>query len=165
MRTTPTALTAFLGSVRTWLEAEREVLLLVRHPYAAGSRDFELHSEFDALAARLASLPSRTSVIAFKEQQLPIRGIASEALLARCRSTIADGTEFLVLETEKSQYASASWRHWTAGNSRAELAQAIEESYGSRVAAGVCPEWIEDGPDVLSAIIPDLDGAVVPAAY
>jgi hypothetical protein len=155
----------FLSTLRFWLEAQPEILVLIRHPNAGGAKDFEIHTSFEVLAARLAGLVPRTSVIAFREPQLPIRGTASQQLAARCLAEIPDGTEFLMWETEETRHGSAAWRHWVAGETHAELAEAVLESNGKSVAVGPYPPWLEDGPNVVSAIVPDADGFVGSAAY
>jgi hypothetical protein len=155
----------FLGTLRDWLDAGLEILILIRHPNAGGSKDFELHSSFETLNSRLCTLAPRTSVIAFRDPQLPIRGIASQALADQCLAAIPDGTEFLMWETETTQYGTAAWRHWVAGETHAELVEAILESGGRSVAVGPYPPWLVDGPTVVSVIVPDPDGSVVAAAY
>jgi hypothetical protein len=89
----------------------------------------------------------------------------TETFVASCMRSIPDGSEFLVLETTRTVAGKASWFHWAAGNSRAELREALEESRDVPVAVGLYPPWLIDTDDVISAIVPDEHGIVRVGAY
>ena len=155
----------FLGPVRSWLETKPEILVLIRYSGAAGSKSFESFSSFVAIADKLAHLPPSTSVTAFKQPQLPMRGVVDDRFIADCLSTIADGTEFLVLETVPRTAGKASWFHDEAGESHQELREALEDSRGCQVAVGPYPASWNENSDVISAIVPDEQGNVLPGIY
>ena len=52
----------FLGKLQRWLRSRREVLLMIRHPYSAGSKDFELYTTYKSLKARLRALTPATYI-------------------------------------------------------------------------------------------------------
>src|SRR5882757_9953771 len=89
----------FPGTLESWLRSLPEILVLIRYSAAAGSKDFEFFSSFAALSNRIRQLPPSTSIIAFRQPQLPLRGVVDEAFIANCLSRVPDGSAFLVLET------------------------------------------------------------------
>jgi len=110
-------------------------------------------------------LPPSTSIIAFGQPQLPLRGIVTESFVASCVSYIPDGLEFLVLETTRREYGEKSWFHWTAGESHAELREALVGSRDVPVAVGLYPPWLMDTDDVISAVVPDEHGIARVGVY
>jgi hypothetical protein len=76
----------FLATLQDWLRSQGKILLLIRYHAGAGTKDFEFFSSFYALAERLRDLPPRASVIAFKQAQLPFRGIVDRRF-RRCTRT------------------------------------------------------------------------------
>jgi len=167
MRTsyTPTTAPEFLGTLESWLSSQHEILVLFRYSHAAGSRDFEFFSSFQSLSDRIRELPPLTSVIAFRQPQLPLRGVVDDAFISLCLSSIPDGSEYLVAETVRRVYGRRSWFHHDAGVSHAELRCDLEESRGTPVAAGLHPAWLEDTEDVISAFVPDEHGVVRSGIY
>ena len=155
----------FLGTLESWLRDLPEILVLIRYSHAAGNKDFEFFSSFGTLSNRIRQLPPRTSVVAFRQPQLPLRGVVDECFIASCLSRIPDGSEFLVLETTRRAYGEMSWLHNEAGESHAELREALEESRGTPVAVGPYPSRLEDSDDVASAIVPDENGIVRIGVY
>jgi len=155
----------FLDTLERWLSSEREILVLFRYAYAAGDRSFEFFSSPAALFERLRQLRRRTSVTAFRQAQLPVRGIVNDEFIESCMRTIPEGSEFLVVETVQRTAGRMSWFHNMAGETHAELREALEDSRGSPVAVGLYPPWLNDGPDVVTTYVPDEDGVVRPGAY
>lgn len=155
----------FLATLTGWFQSQRELLLLIRYSHSAGSKSFEFFSSFETLRERLLRLPPRTSVIAFRQPQLPIRGFVDENFIARCLSSIPDGSEFLVVDLNLSVHGRASWYHHTEGERHEELRAGLEDLRGRTVAAGLYPPWIEDTDDVISAVVPDENGVVTTGIY
>jgi hypothetical protein len=153
----------FLGTLESWLLSLSEILVLIRYSAAAGSKDFELFASFVALSKRIRQLPPRTSIVAFRQPQAPLRGVVDEDFVASCLSCVPDGSEFLVLETARR--GERSWFHWMAGETHAELREALEGSRGAPVAVGPYPPWLVDSDDVISAIVPDENGIVRVGVY
>jgi hypothetical protein len=139
--------------------------VLIRYSKAAGNKDFEFFTSFGALSSRISQLPPSTSIIAFKQPQLPLRGIVDEDFIATCLSCVPDGSEFLVLETAPRTYGKTSWFHWEAGQTHRELREALEESRGTPAAVGAYPPWLGDTDNVVSAIVPDENGLVRLGVY
>lgn len=80
-------------------------------------------------------------------------------------ASIADGVEYLVVETDRRIYGKASWFHHGAGTSLRELRDDLEESRGANVAVGLYPPWLEDNDEVISAVAPHEDGRVAQGVY
>ena len=155
----------FLGTLESWLRCQPEILVLIRYSHAAGSRDFEMFTSFQSLADRIRELPPLTSVIAFRQPQLPLRGVVDDEFISRCLSSIPEGSEYLVVETVRRVYGRRSWFHHDAGVSHAELRDDLEECRGTPAAAGLYPAWLEDTEDVISAVVPDEHGVVRSGIY
>ena len=155
----------FLGTLERWFSSLPEMLVLIRYSRAAGRKDFEFFSSFGALSTRIHQLPPSTSITAFKQPQLPLRGVVDEGFIATCLSRVPYGSEFLVLETEHRAYGKNLWFHWEAGETHRELLEALEGSRGAPVAVGPYPPWLGDTDDVVSAIVPDEDGQVRLGVY
>jgi hypothetical protein len=155
----------FLGTLESWLSCVSEILVLIQYSHAPGNKEFEFFSSFDTLANKIRNLPLRTSIVVFRQPQLPVRGIADEGLIASCLSCIPDGSEFLVLETVRRGCGEISCFHWEAGETHAELRDAPEISLGVPVAVGLYPPWLENTNEVASAIMPDENGSVRIGVY
>jgi len=97
--------------------------------------------------------------------QLTLRGIVDDGFIENCVRNIPEGSEFLVVETAQRTYGRASWIHDVAGETHAELREALEDSRGNAVAVGLYPPWLKHDPDLISSYVPDEDGAVRPGAY
>jgi len=138
---------------------------MIRYAYAAGNRSFEFFSSPAALFERLGQLQRRTSVTAFRQAQLPVRGIVNDEFIKSCMRAIPEGSEFLLVETVQRTAGRMSWFHDMAGETHAELREALEDSRGSPVAVGMHPAWVNGGPDVVTAYVPDEDGVVRLGAY
>jgi hypothetical protein len=155
----------FLGTLESWLLSLSEILVLIRYSRAAGSKGFELFASFEALSKRIRQLPPSTSIVAFRQPQVPLRGVVDDDFVASCLSCVPDSSEFLVLETARRAYGEQSWFHWMDGETHAELREALEGSRGARVAVGPYPPWLVDSDDVISAIVPDENGIVRVGVY
>jgi hypothetical protein len=161
----PTTDRKFLGTLESWFRSQAEILTLIRYSHAAGSKGFEFFSSFQSLADRIRDLPPLTCVIAFRQAQLPLRGVVDDEFIARCLSIIPDGSEYLIVETVKRVYGRKSWFHHGAGESPTDLREDLEESRGVAVAVGLYPPWLEDSADVISAVVPDEHGVVKSGIY
>jgi hypothetical protein len=161
----PTTDPEFLATLELWLCSQPEILALIRYSASAGSKSFEFFSSAQSLTDRIRALPPLTCVIAFRKPQLSLRGIVDDEFIARCLSTIPDGSEYLTVETVKRVYGKQSWFHHGSGESHAELREELEESRGVPVAAGLYPPWLQDADDVISAVVPDEHGVVKSGIY
>ena len=159
----------FRSVVQQWLHEQGEILVLLRYSRAAGAKDWYFAEEPNQLLSMVDSLPSQTSVILFRDQQLPIRGVADQALIEAAKTLIPDGTEFLVLRLEperiRTSESSAERMLTQAGESLTELREAIRDFHGHRVAIGQYPRFWEDNDNVLEGIVPSTDGAVEIGVY
>jgi hypothetical protein len=156
---------AFTNTLELWLLNQREILVLIRFSGAAGAKSFEFFSEFSTLSERLGQLAPHTSIIAFRQPQLPFRGVVNDQFISNCLNSIPDGSEFLLVETVRRKAGQTSWFHEAAGETSSELREALEDSRGSPVAVGLYPPWQENSADVVCGIVPDDHGVVKPGAY
>jgi hypothetical protein len=157
---------AFTKRIADWIQAHGEVLVLIRWPNAGGSKSFEFFREMSALMARIAPLPERTSVIVFRQPQLPIRGRVDDELIRRALEHIPEDTEFLIAGLDLVTYGRYSYYTNASGESHDELVATLRDwRQDHRVAVGRYPEWWEDTENVTSAYVPDMDGNVRLAAY
>lgn len=156
---------AFALTLAKWLSEEPELLVMLRYPNAGGNRDYELHSSTDSIFARLSHVPAQTSVIVFRKSQLPLRGVVTPSFIDTALNAIADGIEFLLVETTLTNYGRMSWYRSASGTRHSELREELKASFGKPVLLGEYPPWLEDGPDVISGYVPDSSGAIAPGAY
>jgi hypothetical protein len=155
----------FLKTLEDWLRGQEEIMILVRYSRAAGSKSFEFFTSFAALRERLARLNAETSVTAFRKPQLPLRGRVDDEFIGKCLSSIPAGSEFLVLETDPRMAVQQWFSRYEAGESHDELRQVLEGLRGRLVAVGEYPQWLKDGPDLISAFVPHQDGTVKAGVY
>jgi hypothetical protein len=151
--------------LESWLQEQREILVLFRYSCAAGAKDFEFMSSFSTLAERIRGLPPETCIIAFRDPQLPLRGVVDDAFMARCLDAIAADAEFLILETAGATSELSFGPRWRGGDSHDELRSDLEDARGIAVAVGHYPPWLEDGDRVVSAVVPHKDGSVKTGVY
>ncbi len=109
---------AFLATLERWLGENAEILVVFRPPNTAGGKEFEFFTSFSTLAMCLADLSGRTWIDAWRQPQLPMRGIVDDQFISSCLARIPGGTEYLVVETEPRTYDYGSWiGRWAASSS------------------------------------------------
>ncbi|HEY3325320.1 MAG TPA: hypothetical protein VGP72_33010 [Planctomycetota bacterium] len=157
----------FSSTVQQWIEANGEVLALIRFHASAGAKSFEFFRSMDDFKIRLADLPPRTCVIVFRDHQLPLRGRVDEEFIRKASALVPNGVEFLVVVLERISMGAASWFHDAAGQTHDELIEELRDSYcyGKSVAVGPYPPWLEDTAAVISAVVPNSDGSVTVGIY
>ncbi|PKN91527.1 MAG: hypothetical protein CVU44_19420 [Chloroflexi bacterium HGW-Chloroflexi-6] len=157
--------TAFLLTVKDWIEQNKEVLVLLRYSRAAGSKDFELFNSFASFEHRLSLLSPQTSIIVFGTPQLPIRGTVDNNFINQALSLIPDGAEFLIFNPIPTHEGKYSWHSCIIGETGNELVARLKEHYGQSLFLGLYPEWIQDNENVISATVPDETGKVIVGIY
>lgn len=155
----------FLAKLQQWLRGRKEVLLMIRHPYSAGSKDFELYTSFRLLKTRLKKLKPGTWVILFRKPQLPVRGVVDDALVRQGLEHLPDGSEYLISERVPRTFGRSTWYQWCTGRSHAKMREDLEKLRGHEVALGAYPPWVKETKDVISAIVPDEEGGIHIAVY
>jgi hypothetical protein len=155
----------FRARTAHWIAERQEVLVLIRYSHSAGAKDFEFFGSVEAFDARLRDLPPRTCVTVFGEQQLPLRGRVNDAFIDQALALVPDGTEYVVVGLEQVRAGvCASYPH-TSGETSVELREDLRESRGKLVAVGPYPPWLEDGEEVVSAVVPNPDGSITVGVY
>ena len=160
-----TASEEFLRTVEEWLRSQPEVLILIQHSRAAGSKDFEFYMSFEVLQERLRQLNAETCVTVFRNPQLQLRGIVDDEFIRKCLHMIPDGSEYAVVDTVPTRTGQVSFFSFSAGVSHDELRGSLESSRGKPVAVGEYPPWLEDSPDVISGYVPTEDGKIRRGVY
>jgi hypothetical protein len=157
--------TEFLSTLQQWIAQQGEVLVMFRYSRAAGSKDFEFFDSVELLNSRLQNLPLSTSIIVFRESQLPLRGTVDDEFIKTALLKIPNGVEFLVVNLTPEVYGKRSWHGHRAGTTHEELQSELKDEYGQKVAVGLYPPWLEDNESVISAIVPDETGQVTAGIY
>ena len=155
----------FQQTIRRWIEANGEILVLIRLHAGAGSREYEFFRSYAQFEARMKALPSRASVIAFRERQLPLRGKIDDAFIARALKLIPEGQPWLATALTPTVMGKVSWLENADGSTQAELRAELEGERGREYAVGLNPPWIEDSEVVVSAIVPDKGGSATKGSY
>ncbi len=155
----------FLAKLQRWFRTREEVLLMIRHPYSAGSKDFELHVTYKTLKTRLRALKPSTWVIVFRQPQLPVRGVVDATLMKKCLEHVGDGVEYLISERMPRTFGRSTWYQWCTGRSHSKMREDLDKLRGQEVAVGAFPSWVKETKDVVYAVVPEEDGAVRPGIY
>jgi len=155
----------FLAAVRAWIAASGEILVMIRFSASGGAKSFEFFGSFISFQDRLASLPSRTCVIAFRDKQLPLRGVVDDDFTANALTLLPEGKEWLAAALSRTFAGSASWFDYGEGETKSELREELEARSGESTAFGPYPPWLHDSEAVISAVVPDPDGTVVTGIY
>jgi hypothetical protein len=108
--------------------------------------------------------PKGASIVAFRDHTLPLRGVVYDEFMAKALKHIADGEEYVFVETGPRGPEEDWVRHQT-GDSHATLLDDLNDYRGASVALGSYPPFFEDGPHLLAAVVPDADGVVRPGPY
>jgi len=149
---------AFLDRVREWLATSGEVLVVVRYLRAAGVKDLVLCRTLEEFQAIVETVPTGADIEVFRTPKLPIRGVATETLVAEILASILPGHEHLII-TARSRSGVPFAAEWCWHDEPQELAAWLREHVGEEVAAGPAPELSSpDNDDLTSAAKGGVDG-------
>jgi hypothetical protein len=152
----------FLATAEEWIDCQGEISALIRYSRRAGAKEFEfVHSRVE-LHALLQRLPPATSVILFRQRQLPLRGVVDEPLAEAALAVIPDGEEFMLFSGGPGSELGGNF---CAGETHQELRQLLDEHRGKWVATGLYPPWLHDTDDAIEAITPQEDGSILRGIY
>lgn len=149
------------GSIRL-LWATGELLVMIRYPYSAGSRDFLLVREEAELRRLLHDRKPRDLVTVMKSFTLLKRGIVTRRFIEDSVRTLKKPAEgdWLVIGCTNDKYL----EDWDFAESRRDLKEALEVRIGREVSILDEPDWTNPGA-FIDAYSPDPDGIVRPGAY
>ena len=152
------------------LGSEGEALLLFRYARAAGKKDFLFINNMDLFRSEVESLPVDTSIVVYGDRQLPLRGTVDSEFIRRAVEFIPDGSEYLVLCLERTIHDYRPHHYWescddSAGETHAELIEALNDYRGRQVAVGLWPPWPEQRSTSFEAYVPDASGMIRPGPY
>jgi hypothetical protein len=152
----------FRARVDSWLSERGEILVLFRYTRAAGGKDFFFFKSSAAFREALGKASPGTSVITFRQRQLPLRGVVDDDLIRAAQKLLAHDAEFLIIDLEPQE---DEWSTHAAGVGHLELQECLTELKGHRVAVGSYPPWLDDSEEVVEAIVPGRDGQVRRGIY
>jgi len=138
---------------------------MIRYPNAAGNKEFIFFTSFNEFERQVNKLKPRTCLIVFHDKQLPLRGIVNDVFINKALAMVPDGDEYLLIGLTLTVIGAASWYSYNTGESHEDLLEDMHDEYGHIMAFGPYPEWLYDSETVISALIPDPDGSVIPGAY
>lgn len=149
---------AFLDRVAGWIAAGGEVLAVLRYLCGAGSKDYTLYTSRADFEAMVAWAPRGTDVIVFRDHQLPIRGVVTEAFIRRVTDAIPAGAEWMLVTLERHASLPVS-RVSTINDDPADLVEQLTDLIGCDVAVGLCPDFnAADHDRMISAAKDGIDG-------
>jgi hypothetical protein len=156
---------AFIGRVSELLRSKGEALVLFRYARAAGSKEFLFVNDMDVFRSKLESLPVDTNVVVFGDRPLPLRGKVDSEFMGRAVEFIPEGSEFLILCLERTIHDYRPHHYWEsfehlAGETHAELIEALKEYCGREVAVGLWPPWPEQSDASFEAYVADGSGTI-----
>ena len=160
--------TDFLSTVARWLDADREVFVIVRLPNAGGSKSYEHFTSLSGFTDRIMELSPSTSIIVCKGNHLPLRGNVDNDFISVAVSRIPDNTEWLIVRETIYVCGAARWFPDSVGDTHGELTTELRDEtyFGHPVRVGAAPPWWEgDSETIISAYVPNADGSITPAAY
>ncbi len=150
----------FISKVVNWIGEAGEVLIVLRYLRAAGAKDYALCRSEHEFRRIIELVRVGTDIVVFRRKQLPIRGICTEALIKRACEEIPEGSEYLVLRTNRKSPDDP--RLWgDMGDTHVDLRETLEEDdvFKSDVAIGPLPPFNDnDNPEMISASKGGIDG-------
>lgn len=162
---------SFEHDVAAVLSEIGEIFCVILFSYAAGLRSFEFFRDLESFRHRLRELPSRTSVVVFRDPQLPLRGIVDDEFVVEAKRWFMENhwirkKHWMVACMSMVTMGRASWFHHTDGSSLDELEEELRDGFcwGQPVAVGEEPNWF-DLKRTFDAIVPEPDGRVIIGAY
>jgi hypothetical protein len=120
----------FFDQVRTLIQSNGEVLVVVTRPFGPSYREYAIVKSEEEFQDAFGDLVARRSeVFVFCEKQLPIRGAADDSLLQRAIAEIKDLDEYVLLNLEDQKQCFEGDRIW-------ELEAMFDDFRGHQVAFG-----------------------------
>jgi len=148
----------FTATVATWIAASGEVLVILRYLRAAGAKDYALCRTVFEFEMLVEGVPIGADIEVFRQPQLPIRGVVTDAFITDALAAIADGTEYMVVARQREPNSVLS-AYGAMSDSHKDLLEDLESLRGQEVALGVCPDFnAPDNPDLISASKGGIDG-------
>ncbi len=157
---------AFQATVQEWMLDRGEVLAMFRWPNCGGSRSFEFFKIPAEFSVRLREMPAGTSIIVFREEHLPVRGLVDDDLIHEAIEVVPHGVEYLITGLDLVTRGPVSWYPESAGETHEELRADLNEWWPDvRAAIGQHPRWWDASAVLVEAYVPNEDGTVTRGAY
>ena len=152
----------FINEALNILKQNGEILVVIRFPYMAGSKDFFIIKNENDFRQLLRNRKPKDSVTVMKSFSLLERGRATPEFITKVMQNLEKpaGLEWLVIGKTNDKYLD----NWNWAETKEELKAEIEDRMGNEVTILEEPDWISDETSI-NAYAPDDDGVVRPGAY
>ncbi len=148
---------AYLSTVRQWIAATGEVLVIMRYLCGGGAKDFALVASPESFDHLVDVCPEGTDIIVFRDRQLPLRGIVDDAFVKQIQSLLHDDDEYLFLNMKPEKPNDP--RCFGEFDYLVHLKADLEEMKGETIAIGKCPDFTgADNDSMISASKGGIDG-------
>ena len=149
---------AFLNAVREWVGLSGEVFVALRYLAAAGAKDYALCHSFTEFEALVSYVALGTDIVAFRDRQLPYRGVVTDEFAACALEAFPEGVEYLLVTLETRTQSSICLED-AGGDTQDDLRALLVEYRGREVALGPYPQfWEPDSQAMVSASKGGIDG-------
>lgn len=148
---------SYLSTVRSWIKATGEVLVIMRYLRAAGAKDYAIvrsAEEFDRL---VDVCPIGTDIIVFRDKMLPLRGVVDNTFVKHVQESLPEDMECLFVKMKPEKPGDP--RCFGEFGYMRHLNSDLEDMVGETIAIGGCPDFT--GPDneaMVSASKGGIDG-------
>ncbi len=129
----------FIKKVNDWLNEQDEVFIIIRDD-RYGNHQYAVAKSYPQFFEIINTLPERTDMFVFKEQQLPLRGISNDSFLEQALMELDTPKDFLILSIEDENYQMNDSFH---GDMNWELKAKFDDFLGQQVAFGEMPPWYD----------------------
>lgn len=148
---------AYLSTVRSWIDATGEVLVIMRYLHGGGAKDFALITSAEEFDRLIDVCPLGTDIIVFRDRMLPIRGVVDDVFVKQLRELLPDDSEYLFVNMKPEKPGDP--RCFGEFDFVRHLDSDLEDMVGETIAIGECPDFT--GPDnesMISASKGGIDG-------
>jgi hypothetical protein len=148
---------AFLATVRRWILATGEVLVVLKYLRGGGAKDLALVTTVEAFDRLVDVCPVGTNIIVIRDPRLPLRGVVDDDFVQRALDLMAESAEYLFVVTTPSSPGDPRCKG--EFDFAANLRQDLDEVRGETIALGACPDLTGPGSDsMISASRGGIDG-------
>jgi hypothetical protein len=148
----------FLEIVGQWIDASSEVFVVLRYLRAAGAKDYAFIKTRAEFVSLVESVPDGTDIVVFRDPQLPLRGTVTADFIARAKTQVRDGDEYMFVRMAPKK-AGDLRLFGEMGDTHATLTEDLSEAVGEEIAFGGCPHFSDaDNDRMISASKGGIDG-------
>jgi len=152
----------FVKSGADILNCNGELLVLLRFPYQAGNKAFQIIRTLPEYIKFLKERKEKESITLMKSFEYVVRGIVNETFIHKLNEKL-DRTEtmnWLIIWDSVSIEIGNSY----FVNNKIDLRTELTDAMGQNVSIIVEPDWLDE-QNSINAYVADKDGVVRPGAY